>query len=104
MAAGLSPNQDLSNHTIVSQFKSHVHVPLSKTLLMLTDPPFPWMTIGADTIASLLFPLTAFQISLTNDNLFHAISVGIPCFLLAEYVALAKFQWWYVEEALGVMG
>ncbi len=33
------------------------------------------------------FPIAFFR-SLTNQNLFHTIAVGIPCFLLVECVAL----------------
>ncbi len=55
------------------------------------------------TLASFLFPLATFHISLLSQNLCCTIAIGIPCFLLAECVALSGFK--KVESvALGVIG
>jgi hypothetical protein len=41
------------------------------------------------TISTFLFPVDT-VCSLTNQNLFHIVPVGIPCFLLVEGVALSS--------------
>jgi hypothetical protein len=40
--------------------------------------------------------------SLTNQNLFHTITICIPCFLLVESIALLSLK--AARDALGIIG
>jgi hypothetical protein len=50
--------------------------------------------------------LAAFQNSLTNENLFHSVPVGNPCFVSVKCDAFPGFQKWTVYSSflVGVVG